>query len=154
MPRQTFHAKPGQVPMSWRHVDADGKVLGRIATQVATVLMGKHRPEYTPHCLCGDSVIVTNAAKVVLTGAKLDQKELQNYSRYPGGLRIRSYRAVMATKPEEVVRAAIIRMLPRGPLGRRMIKRLRVVAGPEAGMPANQMIPLDAPSKRLRLVAG
>ena len=153
MPRQTFHAKPGQVPLAWRHVDADGKVLGRLATEVATVLMGKHRPEYTPHVLTGDGVVVTNCAKVVITGGKLDSKTLQNYSRYPGGLRVRTYREVMAKRPEEVVRAAIIRMLPRGPLGRRMISRLKLVAGAEHGMQAGQVVPFDAPIQPLTVSA-
>lgn len=149
MPRQTFHAKPGQIPFSWRHVDAEGKVLGRLATEVATVLMGKHRPEYTPHVLCGDAVVVTNCSKVVLTGSKLDTKTLQNYSRYPGGLRVRTYREVMAKRPEDVVRAAIIRMLPRGPLGRRMIQRLHLVSGAEHAFGDRTLLPLDAPAAPL-----
>jgi len=149
MPRQTFHAKPGQVPLSWRHVDAEGKVLGRLATEVATVLMGKHRPEYTPHVLSGDAVVVTNCSKVVLTGSKLDTKTLQKYSRYPGGLRVRTYREVMAKRPEDVVRAAIVRMLPRGPLGRRMIQRLHLVAGAEHGFGDRTLLPLDAAPKAL-----
>lgn len=151
MPRQTFQAKPGQVPLVWRHVDAEGQVLGRLATEVATVLMGKHRPEYTPHVLCGDGVVVTNAAKVVLTGSKLDHKTLMRYSRYPGGLKVRTYREVMAKRPEEVVRAAIVRMLPRGPLGRRMIKRLRIVAGGDHGL--SKPVSLGAAPAPLKLAA-
>jgi large subunit ribosomal protein L13 len=151
MPRQTFHAKPGQVPLVWRHVDAEGQVLGRLATEVATILMGKHRPEYTPHVLCGDGVVVTNAAKVVLTGSKLDHKTLMRYSRYPGGLKVRTYREVMARRPEEVVRAAIIRMMPRGPLGRRMIKRLRIVAGTDHGV--SNPTPISAAPKPIPAVA-
>ena len=87
MPRQTYFAKTGELDKTWHHVDADGKILGRIATEIATILMGKHRPEYTPHVDSGDCVIVTNAQNVVMTGRKLEQKTLQSFSGYPGGHR-------------------------------------------------------------------
>ena len=128
MPRQTFHAKPGEVQPTWRHIDAEGKILGRLATEVATMLMGKHRPEYTPHVLCGDHVIITNAGKVEMTGKKLDQKTLKRYSGYPGGQKVQTYRTVMEKDPTRVVRQAIIRMLPSGRLGREMEARLKVYA--------------------------
>ena len=143
MPRQTFHAKPGQISTSWRILDADGKVLGRMATEVARVLMGKHRPEYTPHVDCGDHVIITNASKIVLTGRKAEQKTLQRYSGYPGGKATETYSTALERHPERVVEAAIKRMLPRGPLGRRMASRLRVFADSDHPHQAQQPEPLE-----------
>ncbi|MBM4112447.1 MAG: 50S ribosomal protein L13 [Phycisphaerae bacterium] len=148
MPRQTFHAKPGQVKTSWRHVDASGKVLGRLATEVATVLMGKHRPEYTPNVDTGDAVIVTNAAKIVLTGRKAEQKTLRRWSGYPGGLKVETYGDLLTSNPERVVTAAIVRMLPRGRLGRRFARKLRVFAGEQHGHGAQQPIPMQNSSAR------
>ena len=129
MPRQTYIAKAGEIKTVWRHVDAEGKTLGRLATEVATVLMGKHRPEFTPGVLCGDAVIVTNASKVVLTGRKLDQKTRRRWSGYPGGLKIRSYRQEMGSNPTRLVSEAIVRMIPKGRFGRSLHARLRVFAG-------------------------
>jgi large subunit ribosomal protein L13 len=114
MPRQTFLAKPGEVKTVWRHIDAEGQTLGRLATEVATVLMGKHRPEYTPNVITGDAVVITNCAKVVMTGRKLDQKAIRRWSGYPGGLKVHTYRSLMETDPERIVYEAVIRMLPRG----------------------------------------
>lgn len=131
MPRQTFHAKPGDVEPTWRHIDAEGKILGRLATQVATFLMGKHRPEYTPHVLCGDYVIITNAEKITMTGNKLDQKTLRRYSGYPGGQKVETYRRVLEKDPERLVRQAIVRMLPSTILGRQMERRLKIYPGPD-----------------------
>ena len=131
MPRQTFHAKPGAVQANWHHLDADGKILGRFATEIATLLMGKHRPEYTPHVLCGDYVIITNAEKIALSGNKFDQKTLRRYSGYPGGQKVETYRTVLAKNPERVIRQAIVRMLPSTILGRQMERRLKIYAGPE-----------------------
>ncbi len=148
MPRQTFHARPGQVKTSWRHVDASGKVLGRLATEVATVLMGKHRPEYTPNVDTGDAVIITNASKVVLTGRKAEQKTLRRWSGYPGGLNVQSYGELLVSNPERVVTAAIVRMLPRGRLGRRYARKLRVFAGEQHGHGAQQPIAFDATPAR------
>jgi large subunit ribosomal protein L13 len=144
MPRQTFLAKPGELKTVWRHVDADGKTLGHLATEVATVLMGKHRPEYTPHVITGDAVIVTNAAKIVLTGNKLDAKTRRRWSGYPGGLKVRTYREELAKRPERLVYEAIVRMLPRGRLGRQVMKRLRVFPGAEHTHQAQSPIPFDS----------
>ena len=144
MPRQTFLAKPGEVKTVWRHVDAEGKTLGRLATEVATVLMGKHRPEYTSHVVTGDSVIVTNASKVVMTGRKLDQKTRRRWSGYPGGLKVRTYREVMETKPERLVYEAIVRMLPRGRFGRHIATRLRVFPGATHTHQAQNPVAFDA----------
>jgi large subunit ribosomal protein L13 len=131
MPRQTYFAKAGDVTPDWHVVDADGKVLGRMASDIATVLMGKHRPEYTPHVDCGDFVVVTNAAKIRLTGRKLDQRMKLRYSGYPGGLKAESVRRVLERHPERVVEDAVRRMLPKNRLGRQMFKKLKVYAGPE-----------------------
>lgn len=143
MPRQTFHAQPGQVKTTWRHVDASGRVLGRLATEVATVLMGKHRPEYTPNVDTGDAVVVTNASKIVLTGRKAEQKTLKRWSGYPGGLRVQSYGDLLQSNPERVVTAAIVRMLPRGRLGRKMARKLRVFSGEHHEHGAQQPIAFD-----------
>jgi len=131
MPRQTTFAKPEEVTAQWHHVDAEGKILGRLATQIATILMGKHRPAYTPHVDCGDFVIVTNAEKIVMTGRKLDQKAVLNYSGYPGGLHVRPYREVLEKHPERLIEEAVRRMLPKSRLGRKMMHKLKVYAGPE-----------------------
>lgn len=142
MPRQTYFAKSGDVEAQWHHVDAEGRVLGRIATRIATILMGKHRPEYTPHVDCGDFVIVTNADRIVLTGQKLDQKMKMRYSGYPGGLKTESYRRVLQRHPERLFEEAVSRMLPKTRLGRQMIKKLKVYAGPEHPHQAQQPEPL------------
>ena len=119
------------VERKWYVVDADGMTLGRLASQVAAILRGKNKPTYTPHCDTGDHVIVINAAKVVLTGKKLDQKVYYHHSGFPGGLGETLYRRLMETKPEFVIKKAVVGMLPKGPLGRQMAKKLRVYAGAE-----------------------
>lgn len=148
MPRQTTHLKAADVNPNWHVVNAEGMVLGRLATEVATVLMGKHRPNYTPNVMSGDCVIVTNASKIKLTGNKAAQKTLRRWSGYPGGLRVRTYETILATKPELVVEEAITRMLPRGRLGRRIRRNLRVIAGTEHGQAAQQPKTLDFPNAR------
>lgn len=147
MPRQTYFARKGDVEPKWRHVDAQGKVLGRLATEVATVLMGKHRPEYTPHVDCGDYVVVTNAAGVVLTGNKLNEKRRMNYSGYPGGQKVDSYATMMARRPEWVVENAVRRMLPKNRLGRDMLSKLKVYAGAEHPHQAQRPEATDLVSK-------
>lgn len=127
----TFMAKPETVERQWFVVDAEGMVLGRLASQVANILRGKHKPIYTPHVDTGDHVIIINADKVILTGKKLDQKIYYHHSGYPGGLKETPYRRLMAEKPEFAVKKAIVGMLPKGPLGRKMAKKLRVYAGVE-----------------------
>lgn len=144
MPRQTFHAKSGDVQPNWHHLDAEGKILGRFATKVATLLMGKHRPEYTPHVLCGDYVIITNAEKIALSGNKLDQKTLRRYSGYPGGQKVETYRTVLTKNPERLVRQAIVRMLPSTILGRQMERRLKIYPGPDHPHASNNPTPLEA----------
>ena len=143
MPRQTYFAKTGELDKTWHHVDADGKILGRIATEIATILMGKHRPEYTPHVDSGDWVIVTNAQNVVMTGRKLEQKTLQSFSGYPGGQKVRTYADVMEKHPERLIELAVTRMLPKGRLGRQMGKKLHVYKGAEHPHQAQQPMTLE-----------
>jgi len=143
MPRQTTFAKASEITPDWRHVDAEGQVLGRLATRIATVLMGKHRPNYTPHIDGGDYVIVTNAEKIVLTGRKAEQKMKLRYSGYPGGLKAESYESLLKRRPRVVVEEAVRRMLPKTILGRQMFKKLKVYAGPEHPHHAQQPVGLD-----------
>lgn len=128
---KTFMANANTVERKWYIVDADGMTLGRLASQVAAVLRGKNKPIFTPNCDTGDHVVIINASKVVLSGKKLDQKFYYHHSGFPGGLKETSYRKLMAEKPEFAVKHAVIGMLPKGPLGRQMAKKLRVYAGPE-----------------------
>lgn len=128
---KSFVAKPLELERKWYVVDANGKTLGRMATQIATVLRGKHKPIYTPHVDCGDFVIVINAGKVKLTGKKLDQKKYVWHTGYVGHLKERSYRDLMQTKPDFVVYQAVKGMLPKNSLGREMLKKLKVYSGPE-----------------------
>lgn len=128
---KTFMANAQTVERKWYIVDADGMPLGRVASQVAAVLRGKNKPTYTPNVDTGDHVIVINAAKVVLTGKKLDQKIYYHHSGYPGGLKETKYRDLLAKKPEFVIKHAVQGMLPKGPLGRQMGRKLRVYAGAE-----------------------
>ncbi|MDR1262807.1 MAG: 50S ribosomal protein L13 [Oscillospiraceae bacterium] len=127
----TFMAKASSVERKWYVVDARNLVLGRFASQVASILRGKNKPIFTPHCDTGDHVIIINADQVKLTGKKLDQKIYYQHSGYPGGMKETPYRKLMADKPEFAVRHAIVGMLPKGPLGRQMARKLRVYAGAE-----------------------
>lgn len=128
---KTYLAKPDEIEPAWHVVDADDKVLGRLASQVATLLMGKHKPTYTPHVLTGDFVVVVNAAKVKLTGRKMQEKIYQRYTYYPGGRKVEPIARLMARQPERVIEEAVRRMLPKNKLGRQMFKRLKVYGGPE-----------------------
>ncbi len=135
----TYSAKPGAVEQKWFVVDADGKVLGRAASEIASVLRGKHKPEFTPHVDTGDFVVVVNAGKIKVTGAKLDDKYYYSYSGYPGGLKATPLRSMLEKKPEEVLRHAVKGMLPKNKLGRAMIKKLKIYSSAdhphEAQMP-------------------
>ena len=128
---KSFIAKPNEVERKWYVIDAEGKTLGRLSTEVATLLRGKHKPIYTPHVDTGDHVIVINCEKVVLTGNKLDQKMYRHHSGYMGGMKEIPYRKFMEDKSGEAVYLAVKGMLPKNRLGRQMIKKLRVYAGPE-----------------------
>jgi large subunit ribosomal protein L13 len=141
--KTTYIAKPAQIERKWYVVDAEGKTLGRLATQIAMILRGKNKPIYTPHVDTGDYVIVINAEKIVLTGKKLDQKMYRHHSLYPGGLKETPYRKLIAEKPEFVISEAVRGMLPKGPLGRKMLKKLKVYRGPEHDNQAQQPEFLD-----------
>ena len=144
--RQTYFAKnPGEIDKTWRLVDADGQRLGRLAAEVATVLMGKHRPEYTPHVDCGDFVVIVNAEKIVMTGRKAQQRIKTTFSGYPGGLKEVTAGKMMKTHPERVIEMAVKRMLPKGPLGRKMASKLKVYVGAEHPHQAQQPQPLELP---------
>jgi large subunit ribosomal protein L13 len=127
---RTFTPKPSDITRAWYEADADGAVLGRLATEVASVLRGKHKPIFAPHVDTGDHVIVVNAAKLRMTSDKAGKKMYHRHSGYPGGLRSRSYEDLLATEPEETFRRAVKGMLPKGPLGRSMLRKLKVYAGP------------------------
>lgn len=135
---KTYMAKGEALERSWYVVDADGAVLGRLASQVATILRGKHKPIYTPHVDTGDNVIIVNAEKIVLTGNKLDDKMHYHHTGYVGGIKAVPYRTLIEKKPEFVIYEAVRRMLPKGPLGRKMLRKLRVYAGPDHNHAAQQ----------------
>lgn len=139
---KTYVAKADQIERKWFVVDARGMKLGRLSTEVARILRGKHKPTYTPFLDCGDFVIIVNADQVVLTGKKLDQKMYRYHTGYPGGLKETSYRKLMSSKPEKAVEMAIKGMLPKNALGRQMYKKLKVYAGPKHEHTAQKPEPL------------
>ena len=128
---KTFVATPANIERKWLVIDASGMTLGRLATQIAVLLRGKHKATYTPFADTGDYVIVTNASKIVLTGKKLDQKMYRHHSGYAGGMKEIDYRTLMSKNPEKAVELAVKGMLPKNSLGRQMIKKLHVYAGEE-----------------------
>ncbi len=127
----TYMAKPDEVDKKWYVVDAEGKTLGRLASRIATVLRGKHKPEYTPHVDTGDFVIVVNSEKVTLTGNKWDQKIHYKHSQYPGGLKTKTYGELREKNPQEIIRHAVDGMVPNNKLGKKMMKKLKIYAGPD-----------------------
>ncbi len=139
---RTFSPKSSDITRSWHVVDAEDLVLGRLSTEVARVLRGKHKPIFAPHLDTGDHVIIVNAAKIVLTANKGEEKRAYHHSGYPGGLRSTSYAELLATKPEELVRRAVRGMLPKGTLGRQMLAKLKVYAGPDHPHAAQSPKPL------------
>ena len=148
---RTFSPKPVDINRIWHVVDADGMVLGRLATQVATILRGKHKPIFAPHMDTGDHVIVVNAAKVVMSAGKADKKFVYRHSGYPGGLKAASYADLLVTRPEEVVRRSVRGMLPRNRLGRQQLSKLKVYAGPEHPHEAQQPQVLEIPGARAKI---
>ena len=129
---KTWNAKPGEVEKKWVLIDAEGVVLGRLASIIATRLRGKHKPQYTPHVDCGDNIIVVNADKVRLTGQKMQKKKHYWHTGYPGGIKERTMEKMLSGKrPEKVLYLAVKRMLPKGPLAYRQLKNLKIYAGPE-----------------------
>lgn len=138
-----FQAKPREVQRKWYTVDAEGQVLGRLATKLATVLMGKHKPIYTPHVDTGDFVVVTNAEKVKVTGRKAQTMSYARYTYHPGGLRVTTFEAMRLRHPERIILFAVRRMLPKNAMGRRLLKKLKVYAGPDHPHQAQQCEPLN-----------
>jgi large subunit ribosomal protein L13 len=143
---KTYTAKPREIEQAWRLVDADGQILGRLATEIADTLRGKNKPAYTPHVDTGDFVVVVNAEKVRVTGKKLDQKIYYRHSGYPGGLRERTLAEQLARRPEEVIRRAVKGMLPKNKLAAAQLRKLKVYAGPEHPHAAQNPAPLKESS--------
>jgi large subunit ribosomal protein L13 len=141
----TFMAKKETVEHKWFVVDATDVPVGRLAVVLANILRGKHKPEYTPHCDTGDFVIVVNAEKVKFTGKKWDQKEYQTYSHYAGGQKIIPAREMLAKKPGEIIRLAVKRMMPRGPLAYKQLGKLKIFAGPAHDHQAQQPVEFKMP---------
>jgi large subunit ribosomal protein L13 len=140
---KTYSAKPGEITREWYLVDAEGKTLGRLATQIADALRGKRKPEYTPHIDTGDFVIVVNAEKISVTGAKRTEKLYHRHSGYPGGMRTRTLNDMLERRPEEVIRLAVKGMLPRNRLARKQLTKLKVYAGPDHPHSAQKPQPLE-----------
>jgi large subunit ribosomal protein L13 len=140
---RTYVATPTTRERNWLVVDASGMTLGRLATQLADVLRGKRKPDYTPHCDVGDFVIVVNAEKVAVTGAKREQKRYWRHSGYPGGLRYRTLEEMLARRPEEVIRKAVKGMMPRNRLARAQLRKLKVYAGPDHPHAAQRPEPME-----------
>ena len=140
---KTFSAKPETVRRDWFVVDASGKTLGRLASVVAARLRGKHKPEYTPHVDTGDFIVVVNAGQIAVTGNKAQQKTYWHHTGYPGGIRGVSFDKLVADKPERLFEIAVRGMLPKGPLGRAMLKKLKVYGGADHPHVAQQPQPLD-----------
>jgi large subunit ribosomal protein L13 len=151
---RTFSPKAPEIQRAWYVVDADGLVLGRLASQVAAILRGKHRPYFAPHVDTGDHVIVVNADKIVMTANKADAKMAYRHSGYPGGLRSTSYAELFETDPAEMIRRSIRGMLPKNTLGRQMLSKLNVYAGPDHPHAAQQPQPLELPDARRAVRAG
>lgn len=141
--QKSYSMKASEVSKKWYVVDAEGKVLGRLATQIASILKGKNKPEFTPHMDMGDFVVVINADKVALTGKKEDQKEYFSHSGYPGGDKFRTVRKYRADKPEFIIEHAVKGMLPKGPLGRQIFGNLKVYAGKDHPHTAQKPEKLD-----------
>ena len=140
---KTYTAKPKEIEQRWYVVDAEGKTLGRLATQIADTLRGKRKPQYTPHVDTGDFVVVVNAEKIAVTGAKRTDKKYYRHSGYPGGLKVRTFNDMMERRPEEIIRIAVKGMMPRNRLGRKQLTKLKVYAGPDHPHQAQSPKPLE-----------
>jgi large subunit ribosomal protein L13 len=147
---RTYSPKASEIQRAWLVIDAEDLVLGRVCTETARILRGKHKPTFAPHIDTGDHVIIVNASKIVLTSGKADAKEVVRYSGYPGGLKRESYAEFLARKPADAVRRSVRGMLPKGPLGRQMLKKLKVYAGPEHPHAAQQPTTLELAQAKAR----
>lgn len=140
---KTYCPKEAEIERKWWLVNAEGKVLGRLAGRIAHILRGKHKPYFSPHIDCGDFVVVTNVEKIYLTGKKLENKLYYRHSGYPGGLKIIPLKALLAKKPEEVLRLAVRGMLPKNKLGRKVLKKLKIYRGPTHPHRSQPLKPLE-----------
>ena len=140
---KTFTPRPSDIDRAWWVVDAEGLPLGRLASEVAQILRGKHKPKYSPHMDLGDFIVVINAEKVAVTGAKAEQKQYYRHSGFPGGLRSQNFEKMLETFPERIIEQAVKGMLPKGPLGRQMYTKLKVYAGGEHPHEAQNPQPLE-----------
>jgi len=147
---RTYSPKASEIQRAWHVIDAEGMVLGRLCTEAARILRGKHKPVFAPHMDTGDHVIIVNADKIVLTSGKADRHLVHRYSGYPGGLKTETYANLLARKPEDAIRRSVKGMLPKGPLGRQMVKKLKVYSGPNHPHGAQQPTPLDLPHAAAR----
>jgi len=147
----TYTPKASEIQRDWHVVDAEGLVLGRMATEVARVLRGKHKPTFAPHLDTGDHVIIINADKVVLTSGKAEAKQVYRHSGYPGGIRSTTYADLLGSRPEEAVRRTVRGMLPKNRLGRQMLRKLKVYAGPDHPHAAQSPQPLVLEQARARV---
>ena len=146
---RTYTPKAADITREWHLIDAEGAVLGRLATEVATLLRGKHKPIFAPHIDTGDHVVIVNAAKIAVSPRKAHEKRYYRHSQYPGGLRSENLEHLLARDPERVIKLAVRRMLPKGPLGRAQLKKLRVHAGPTHTHQAQQPKPRALPARSL-----
>jgi large subunit ribosomal protein L13 len=146
----TYTPKASEITRAWHVIDADGLILGRMCTEAARVLRGKHKPIFAPHIDTGDHVVIVNASKVVLSNNKAADKPVYRHSGYPGGLKTESYARLLDRKPEDAVRRSVRGMLPKGPLGRQMLKKLKVYAGPDHPHAAQLPTTLEIPAAKAR----
>jgi large subunit ribosomal protein L13 len=146
----TYTPKAGEITREWHVVDAEGLVLGRMSTEVARILRGKHKPIFAPHLDTGDHVVIINADKVVMSAGKAERERVYRHSGYPGGIKSNSYAELLAAKPADTVRRTVKGMLPKGPLGRQMLTKLKVYAGPDHPHAAQSPAPLDLSGARAR----
>ena len=147
---RTYSPKASEIQRAWHVIDADGMILGRLCTEAARILRGKHKPIFAPHMDTGDHVIIVNASKIVLTSDKAERQMVHRYSGYPGGLKSESYASLLSRKPEDAIRRSVKGMLPKGPLGRQMVKKLKVYAGPQHPHAAQNPTTLDLPHAAAR----
>ena len=147
---RTYTPKASEITRAWHVVDAEGMVLGRICTEVARVLRGKHKPTFAPHIDTGDHVIIINADKVVLTSNKAENKGVYRYSGYPGGLKTETYAKLLDRKPADAIRKSVAGMVPKGPLGRQQMTKLKVYAGPVHPHAAQNPVVMEIPAAKAR----
>jgi large subunit ribosomal protein L13 len=147
---RTYSPKASEITRAWHVIDADGMVLGRLCTETARVLRGKHKPIFAPHLDTGDHVVIVNASRIVLTAGKAEHLNVYRFSGYPGGIKQQTYAELLARKPEEAIRRSVRGMLPKGPLGRQMLRKLKVYAGPQHPHAAQAPQPLELPHAKAR----